>query len=326
MEREKEDRPYQYDSFINYNRKDKSFAEQLKFALEEFKPPQDLDVPQRRLVIFRDEKDMTGTEYYQAIENHLRNSNKLIVICSPQARGTQYVDDEIRWFASLRGVNHIIPVLVAGIPNNEARPSQETDKAFPEALCSLMEMPLAVSYLGYDPEQDSIDGGRFVDSWYTLLANIYDVKRHEIEQRDVIKRKQDRLLFSRELAAAALNNLEVDPELSVLLAMHAVSVTYADDNTVAVEAEEMLHRTVQNVQKRRMAAGRTLRGHEGAVWDIAYSPDGTQIATVSEDGTWRLWDATTGDPLLSVIGYVGYNSNLGAMIATPIKALAWRAG
>ena len=43
-------------------------------------------------------------------------------------------------------------------------------------------------------------------------------------ERDRAKR-QSRLSFARELTAAAINNLDTDPELGVLLALHAASVT-----------------------------------------------------------------------------------------------------
>jgi WD40 repeat protein len=34
--------------------------------------------------------------------------------------------------------------------------------------------------------------------------------------------------------------------------------------------------------------------HEGKVWAVAFSPDGTRIVTGSVDGTARLWDAASG--------------------------------
>jgi WD40 repeat protein len=40
----------------------------------------------------------------------------------------------------------------------------------------------------------------------------------------------------------------------------------------------------------------TLKGHRGTIVEIAFSPDGTTIATGSEDGTVRLWDAQTAEP------------------------------
>ncbi|MGH3622832.1 MAG: WD40 repeat domain-containing protein, partial [Sciscionella sp.] len=37
-----------------------------------------------------------------------------------------------------------------------------------------------------------------------------------------------------------------------------------------------------------------LTGHTGSVGWVAFSPDGTRLATASDDGTARLWDSTTG--------------------------------
>jgi RNA polymerase sigma factor (sigma-70 family) len=40
---------------------------------------------------------------------------------------------------------------------------------------------------------------------------------------------------------------------------------------------------------------RSLRGHVNRLVSVAYSPDGTSIATASWDGTVRIWNATTGE-------------------------------
>ena len=43
---------------------------------------------------------------------------------------------------------------------------------------------------------------------------------------------------------------------------------------------------------------RTLTGHAGPVWDVAFSPDGQRLATTSWDATVRLWDLASDDQRL----------------------------
>jgi WD40 repeat protein len=47
---------------------------------------------------------------------------------------------------------------------------------------------------------------------------------------------------------------------------------------------------------RTYTAHTLLRGHTGHLRGVAFSPDGTLLATTSDDGTARLWDIATGTP------------------------------
>ena len=56
--------------------------------------------------------------------------------------------------------------------------------AFPDALCEVLNMPLAADYRGFDPGRSRVDRGVYEGSWYTTLANLYDISRSQIEQRE----------------------------------------------------------------------------------------------------------------------------------------------
>jgi len=97
---------------------------------------------------------------------------------------------------------------------------------------------------------------------------------------------------SQELAAETINNLNVDPERSILLALQALSTA----NTH--QAEDALHRAVQASRIKY-----TLTGHTDEVADIDFSPDGTKLASASHDHTAKIWDFASGKELFTLKGH-----------------------
>jgi transcriptional regulator with XRE-family HTH domain/DNA-binding beta-propeller fold protein YncE len=114
--------------------------------------------------------------------------------------------------------------------------------------------------------------------------------------------EERQVAFAREVAASAISNLATDPERSILLALHAVTISRAGGKPVLLEAEDALHRAVQTS---RVLA--TLRDHTAGLWALAVSHAGTQMATVSVDGSAKVWDLATGEVILTVPTHVTEN-------------------
>src|SRR2546430_13026350 len=52
-------------------------------------------------------------------------------------------------------------------------------------------------------------------------------------------------------------------------------------------------------------APRLLEGHTGHVWSVAFSPNGSLLASSSNDKTVRLWNVRTGQTITTLEGHDG---------------------
>merc|ERR1712096_243208 len=64
--------------------------------------------------------------------------------------------------------------------------------------------------------------------------------------------------------------------------------------------------SLSNIQLWEVASGslrKTLSGHSDIVFSVTYSPDGTTLASASDDGSIKLWHAVTGLELRTLSGH-----------------------
>ena len=132
----------------------------------------------------------------------------------------------------------------------------------------------------------------FAQHWLQIYSDLADdlpllnnfVKASARRDRATVRRESDIL------ANRLLSDPPEDSELHILLALAAIE-QYAP----TVRSVRALHEALAASRLREC-----LSGHEDACTSCAYSADGTQILTASEDGTARVWDAATGTELLAL--------------------------
>ena len=131
-----------YRAFISYSHRDKSWGEWLHKAIETYRTPRkiagnegrDGTVPKRLFPIFRDTDELpTSADLGQAINSALAASRYLIVICSPDAANSRWVNEEILTFKQLGKENQILAIIVGGDPNAADR-GDVANECFPPAL------------------------------------------------------------------------------------------------------------------------------------------------------------------------------------------------
>ena len=153
--------------------------------------------------------------------------------------------------------------------------------------------------------------------------------------RSRVARREMKLSRSRELAAHSMRALLQDPELSLLLALEAVTIEATEEARAALrESYPKMH--VRGVLRHKNAVRRVrvspdgqmiltiadgavarlwnsstgemvheLRGHTGMVSEAIFSPDGKRILTEAADGTGGLWATKTGTRLVTLGGLLG---------------------
>ncbi len=127
---------FKYRAFLSYSHADTPWAKWLHGRLERF-PLRMLagrltpmgPVPQTLRPVFRDREDFSaGHTLTEQTQEALDASSALVVLCSPAAAKSAFVNEEVRLFKERHPDRLIVPVILSGKPYGEAQ------ECFPPAL------------------------------------------------------------------------------------------------------------------------------------------------------------------------------------------------
>ena len=172
-------------AFISYKREDEQWAKWLQKKLEGYKLPAIVRGPHSGLPkylrpIFRDGTDLSGGILADQLHQELLRSRFLIVICSPNATRSEWVNKEAQTFIDEGRLEQIIPFIVGGTPHS----SDPAEECFPKAL---REIPAEKELLGINVNEVGRSMA-FIRLVATMLGVRFDTlwQRH---RRDLIRRR-----------------------------------------------------------------------------------------------------------------------------------------
>lgn len=121
--------PERYRAFISYSHGDSKFAHWLHRKLESWRLPDKSPLTP----VFIDRAELAaGSDLSAQVREALEQSAALVVVCSPNARTSRWVGQEIELFRALHPDRPVLAALIEGEP----------DEAFPAPLLGTGEAPL----------------------------------------------------------------------------------------------------------------------------------------------------------------------------------------
>lgn len=319
-----------YDAFISYRHlpRDMYVAKGIHKALETARIPkkiQQLTGKKKIQRVFRDQDELPiGSDLGEKIEAALRESEYLIVICTPQTKESAWVMKEIDTFISLRGRNHVLAVLAEGEPEESFPPQLLSD-----ALGNPRE-PLAADVRGYSKgyitNKIKTESLRLAAS---ILGCDYDDLRQRHKER-VVKRnmriavavavlgvafglysawnlarinenyREMLIVESATLAEKSTNILESgDRKTAAKIAMAGLP-GFGGDRPYVSTAAYSLSMALGTYDIGEELSYDTVLQHDVQVEDFDYDPDTGYVVSYTETDEVYMWDTASGELLCQV--------------------------
>lgn len=211
--------PRRYWAFLSYAHADAKTAARLHLKLEGYKVPVALvghehplgTIPARLAPVFRDRQELAASsDLGREIKEALEASSYLVVLCSPAAAKSRWVDQEIRDFKQMHGEERVLAAILDGEPF-ATDPERE---CFPPAMRRRVGPDGELTDEAAEPIAADLreDGDGWRGGFLKLVAGMLDVGLDDLVQRDQ-QRRQKRMAW---IAAASLIGMIFTSGLSVV--------------------------------------------------------------------------------------------------------------
>lgn len=252
-----------YKAFMSYCHADQAWAEWLHKSLESYRVPRRLvgkpgshgSVPARLVPVFRDRDELSSaSDLSGKIKAALIDSETLLVICSPAAARSTWVNEEIRLFRSL-GRKRIYCVIVDGDPQSK----DPLHACFPPALLEDEDHHL-VEPLAADIRKQA-DGRSLAK--LKLVAGILGIRLDELRQRETQRQRKLQLVAGfAALVVVALMLSSVQSRMAERDARLAKETQQASAENMLTEFLEQSERLAEVADlETRKAFGEVLSGY-----------------------------------------------------------------
>lgn len=240
---------FRYRAFISYSHQDKTWADWLHKALETYAIPKRLvgqstaagEIPRRLTPIFRDRDELASAhDLGRKVNEALGQSANLIVICSPRAAASRWVDAEVLAFKRLGHADRIFCLIVDGEPNASTLSGREAEECFAHTLRFTIDANGQLTDAPTEPiAADARPGmdGKF-NAKLKLIAGLLDLDFNALKRRE-LKRRYRRMTALATLALVVMA-LTTTLAITALIARHAAVVASQAATRRQKQAEDLV--------------------------------------------------------------------------------------
>lgn len=333
----KEKKQMRYDAFISYRHSelDMFVAKKIHKSLETFKVPRAVAKKSGKKNIkrvFRDQEELPiGSDLGDNITGALKESEYLLVICSPRTPESYWVEKEINTFIKLHDREHVLAILIEGEPEESFPPQLLVDdygnpveplaadvrgssnrEVAQKIRSEVMRLAAPILHCSYDDLKQRHRERRMKKAMATvsILAALgiafgaYNAYNNAIIRENYHAKQVNQ---SKYLAKTALQLLEEgDRQTAALIALEALP-SKENDRPYVPAAQYALSQTLHAYDTgNAISMDRNLK-HDLPVSEFAFDLTGDRLISKDDGNNIYVWNVADGELLAQIAPEIGDN-------------------